>query len=193
MPDRVHAAYGIQNFLLSKGWIASKETKHKVDKELYEALIKEYCGPRTKNHEDYIQNNFLSFVKFCNAKFDKQKLTNKQKPMKTEIRITVDLENPVEVKAAIEMLQKFSGVEKKETKKADKASSSTPAVEKPTATDTTATPSAIKIEQVRDLLAQKVEKNREKIKAELVKLGAANVTSMKEENYQAFMDFLNSL
>ena len=43
------------------------------------------------------------------------------------------------------------------------------------------------------MLAQKVEKNRSEVKKKFTDLGARNVSSLKSEDYQEFMDFLNKL
>ena len=118
--------------------------------------------------------------------------------MKQEIRLTVDIENPAEVKAAIEMLQKFTGapaekkevVKKETTKKAEPDPSQAPAAEKKVETPAS---SAIKIEDIRAMLAKKVDAHRAEIKTKLTELGAGNVTSLKEENYTAMMDFLTAL
>jgi hypothetical protein len=53
--------------------------------------------------------------------------------------------------------------------------------------------SGIKIEDVRALLAKKVNDNRAEIKAKLTELGANNVTSLDSSKYQEFTDFLNEL
>lgn len=126
--------------------------------------------------------------------------------MKAEIRLTVDLENPAEVKATIEMLQKFVTTEKKTSSKKTETAFEEKKTEIPAATSS-ATESeeirslldkkveerTIKIEEIRALLAKKVEAHRPAIKAKLTEFNAANVTSLKEENYKAFMDFLNTL
>lgn len=51
----------------------------------------------------------------------------------------------------------------------------------------------IDITEVRGLLAKKVGGHRDAIKSQLDKLGAKNVTSLKEENYSEFMGFLKAL
>lgn len=55
------------------------------------------------------------------------------------------------------------------------------------------TTSEIKIEDVRALLAVKVGDNRDAIKAKLTELKAKNVTTLKEEHYEAFSAFLTDL
>lgn len=51
----------------------------------------------------------------------------------------------------------------------------------------------IKIEEVRALLAKKVENNRSEIKTKLTALGAPNVTALVKDKYPEFVDFLNGL
>ena len=51
----------------------------------------------------------------------------------------------------------------------------------------------IKIEDVRALLQTKVANHRDKIKEKLTSFGANNVTSLKQEYYQEFSDFLKAL
>lgn len=51
----------------------------------------------------------------------------------------------------------------------------------------------IKIEEVRALLAKKVENNRSEIKTKLTALGAPNVTTLAKDKYPEFVDFLNDL
>ena len=118
--------------------------------------------------------------------------------MKQEIRLTVDIENPAEVKAAIEMLRKFmdntvscTPAEKKTEKAKSKAEPDPP--QAPAAEKKVETPSAIKIEDIRAMLAKKVDAHRPAIKTKFTELGSANVTSLKEENYDVFMNFLAAL
>ena len=51
----------------------------------------------------------------------------------------------------------------------------------------------IKIEDVRALLQTKVANHRDTIKEKLTSYGANNVTSLKQEYYQEFSDFLKAL
>ena len=53
--------------------------------------------------------------------------------------------------------------------------------------------SAVTIEEVRRLLATKVNDHRSAIKTKLTELGAANVTTLAEEKYDAFYGYLKSL
>lgn len=51
----------------------------------------------------------------------------------------------------------------------------------------------VKIEEVRALLAKKVENNRSEIKTKLTALGAPNVTALAKDKYPEFVEFLNGL
>lgn len=51
----------------------------------------------------------------------------------------------------------------------------------------------IKIEEVRALLAKKVENNRSEIKTKLTALGAPNVTALAKDKYPEVVEFLNGL
>ena len=51
----------------------------------------------------------------------------------------------------------------------------------------------VKIEEVRALLARKVENNRSEIKTKLTALGAPNVTALAKDKYPEFVEFLNGL
>lgn len=52
---------------------------------------------------------------------------------------------------------------------------------------------AVSIQDIRTLLASKVDNNREAIRAKLTELGARNVTSLDARNYDAFYEFLKDL
>lgn len=52
---------------------------------------------------------------------------------------------------------------------------------------------SIKVEDVRALLAEKVDDHRTEIKKKLTELGAPNVSSLNPEKYGEFMEFLKSL
>lgn len=52
---------------------------------------------------------------------------------------------------------------------------------------------AISIQDIRTLLASKVDNNRENIRAKLTELGARNVTGLDARNYDAFYEFLKDL
>lgn len=52
---------------------------------------------------------------------------------------------------------------------------------------------AVSIQDIRTLLASKVDNHRETIRAKLTKLGAKNVTGLDTRNYDAFYEFLKDL
>lgn len=52
---------------------------------------------------------------------------------------------------------------------------------------------AVSIQDIRTLLASKVDNNREAIRAKLTELGAKNVTGLDARNYDSFYEFLKNL
>lgn len=52
---------------------------------------------------------------------------------------------------------------------------------------------AVSIQDIRTLLASKVDNHRETIRAKLTELGAKNVTGLDTRNYDAFYEFLKDL
>lgn len=52
---------------------------------------------------------------------------------------------------------------------------------------------AVSIQDIRTLLASKVDNHRETIRAKLTELGARNVTGLNARNYDAFYEFLKDL
>lgn len=52
---------------------------------------------------------------------------------------------------------------------------------------------AVSIQDIRTLLASKVDNHRETIRAKLAELGAKNVTGLDARNYDAFYEFLKDL
>lgn len=52
---------------------------------------------------------------------------------------------------------------------------------------------AVSIQDIRTLLASKVDNHREAIRAKLTELGAKNVTGLDARNYDAFYEFLKNL
>lgn len=134
-----------------------------------------------------------------------------------EIKVTIDTANSEQLAAAMQLLQSLgNGVElpkaealkkeepakkqttKKETPKEEAPKAETPKKEEakkeePKKETPKKEESGIKIEDVRALLAKKVNDNRAEIKAKLTELGANNVTSLDSSKYQEFTDFLNEL
>lgn len=52
---------------------------------------------------------------------------------------------------------------------------------------------AVSIQDIRTLMASKVDNHREAIRAKLTELGARNVTGLDARNYDAFYEFLKNL
>lgn len=52
---------------------------------------------------------------------------------------------------------------------------------------------AVSIQDIRTLLASKVDNHRETIRTKLIELGAKNVTGLDARNYDAFYEFLKDL
>lgn len=52
---------------------------------------------------------------------------------------------------------------------------------------------AVSVQDIRTLLASKVDNHREAIRAKLTELGARNVTGLDARNYDAFYEFLKNL
>lgn len=52
---------------------------------------------------------------------------------------------------------------------------------------------AVSVQDIRTLLASKVDNNRETIRAKLTELGAKNVTGLDVRNYDSFYEFLKDL
>lgn len=52
---------------------------------------------------------------------------------------------------------------------------------------------AVSIQDIRTLLASKVDNHRETIRAKLTELGSKNVTGLDARNYDAFYEFLKNL
>lgn len=52
---------------------------------------------------------------------------------------------------------------------------------------------AVSIQDIRTLLASKVDNHREAIRAKLTELGARNVTGLDAQKYDAFYEFLKNL
>ena len=94
-----------------------------------------------------------------------------------EIKITINTQDSDQITALNELFRAIGGntkpVAKVETPKPEEK--------------------GIKIEDVRALTAKNVGTFRREIKAKLTELGAPNVTSLDENLYGTFMDFLNNL
>lgn len=131
--------------------------------------------------------------------------------MKSEIHFSVDLTNPEQVQAAINMLSKFTTATevatviktKKETVKTVKAtdpenlSGSEPLMPKPEAAkevaQTNTSTGAVKLETLQALLPKKIGAHRDTLKAKLTEFGAKSVSTLEPQHFQAMYDFMNGL
>lgn len=110
-----------------------------------------------------------------------------------EVKVLVDLADPRQIQALNELfatLEECQQLQKnvQSTKQTKPKANSQKAKDVP---ETSA--DEIKIEDVRALLAKKVESHRSEIKSKLTELGAPNVTALAKENYAEFVVFLNNL
>lgn len=134
--------------------------------------------------------------------------------MKVEIKFEANLEEPQDLEMARKICQvigsnpvtvKTTDVKKpapaQDVKKPAPAPAPAPAprkTEEPESMPMDANSSlgsdpAVSIQDIRTLLASKVDNNRETIRAKLTELGAKNVTGLDARNYDAFYEFLKDL
>ena len=133
-----------------------------------------------------------------------------------KLELTIDLSNKEQTAAFANLFLALAGQTQtlvvaeetsKTTKKIDSPKKETPKQEPAKTVETPAAQAAaeeapeekkeaqtqIKIEDVRALLQTKVANHRDTIKEKLTSYGANNVTSLKQEYYQEFSDFLKAL
>lgn len=133
-----------------------------------------------------------------------------------KLELTIDLSNKEQTAAFANLFLALAGQTQtfvvaeetsKTTKKVDSPKKETPKQEPAKTVETPAAQAAaeeapeekkeaqtqIKIEDVRALLQTKVANHRDTIKEKLTSYGANNVTSLKQEYYQEFSDFLKAL
>lgn len=134
--------------------------------------------------------------------------------MKVEIKFEANLEEPQDLEMARKICQviganpvtvKTTDVKKpapaQDVKKPAPAPAPAPAprkTEKPEpmpmdANSSLGSDPAVSIQDIRTLLASKVDNHRETIRAKLTELGAKNVTGLDVRNYDAFYEFLKDL
>lgn len=134
--------------------------------------------------------------------------------MKVEIKFEANLEEPQDLEMARKICQvigsnpvtvKTTDVKKpapaQDVKKPAPAPAPAPAprkTEKPEpmpmdANSSLGSDPAVSVQDIRTLLASKVDNNRETIRAKLTELGAKNVTGLDARNYDAFYEFLKDL
>ena len=130
-----------------------------------------------------------------------------------EVKVVIDVQDQRQVEALNDLVAALAGdqapqknvqtPEKAVAPKQEKPKAEKPKTEhaKEEVTETKETPAEetkenapeIKIEEVRALLAKKVENNRSEIKTKLTALGAPNVTALAKDKYPEFVEFLNGL
>jgi hypothetical protein len=127
-----------------------------------------------------------------------------------EVKVMINVQDPNQIQALNALFATLAGEQVPQTKQEQKPTTKVtekPKAEKPKEEQTkqeTATTqetakeekdeaTEIKIEEVRALLAKKVENNRAEIKTKLTALNAPNVTALDKSKYVEFVDFLNGL
>lgn len=128
--------------------------------------------------------------------------------MKVEIKIEANLEEPQDLEMARKICQvigsnpvtvKTTDVKKPAPAQDVKKPAPAPAprkTEEPMPMDANSSlgsDPAVSIQDIRILLASKVDNHRETIRAKLTELGAKNVTGLGARNYDAFYEFLKDL
>lgn len=132
--------------------------------------------------------------------------------MKVEIKFEANLEETQDLEMVREICQviganpvtvKTTGVKKSVSAQDVKKSAPAPApvpkkTEEPEpmpmdANSSLGSDPAVSIQDIRTLLASKVDNHRETIRAKLTELGAKNVTGLDARNYDAFYEFLKDL
>lgn len=130
-----------------------------------------------------------------------------------EVKVVIDVQDQRQVEALNNLVAALAGDQAPQIIAQDPEKAVVPKQEKPKAEKPKADPKKetkqeepapqeetqeddapeIKIEEVRALLAKKVENNRSEIKTKLTALGAPNVTALAKDKYPEFVDFLNDL
>lgn len=123
--------------------------------------------------------------------------------MKVEIKFEANLEEPQDLEMARKICQVIGSnpvtVKTTDVKKPAPAPAPAPRkTEEPEPMPMDANSSlgsgpAVTIQDIRILLASKVDNNRETIRAKLTELGAKNVTGLDARNYDSFYEFLKDL
>lgn len=128
--------------------------------------------------------------------------------MKVEIKFEANLEGPQDLEMARKICQvigsnpvtvKTTDVKKPAPAQDVKKPAPAPAprkTEEPMPMDANSSlgsDPAVSIQDIRTLLASKVDNNRETIRAKLTELGAKNVTGLDARNYDSFYEFLKDL
>lgn len=117
--------------------------------------------------------------------------------MKVEIKFEANLEEPQDLEMVRKICQviganpvtvKTTGVKKSVPKKTEE-----PEPMPMDANSSLGSDPAVSVQDIRTLLASKVDNHRETIRAKLTELGAKNVTGLDVRNYDAFYEFLKDL
>mgnify|MGYP000784741184 CR=1 FL=1 len=112
--------------------------------------------------------------------------------MKVEIKFEANLEETQDLEMVRKICQVIGAnpvtVKTTDVKKPAPAPAPAPAPRKTEEPDP-----AVSIQDIRTLLASKVDNHREAIRAKLTELGARNVTGLDARNYDAFYEFLKDL
>ena len=82
---------------------------------------------------------------------------------------------------------------KEETPKEETPKEETPKEETPKEETPKETGQTVKIDEIRTLVVEKKDNHRAAIKEKLTEFGVKNVTTLAEENYETFRDFLKEL
>lgn len=115
--------------------------------------------------------------------------------MKVEIKFEANLEEPQDLEMARKICQVI-GSNPVTVKTTDVKKPAPRKTEEPMPMDANSSlgsDPAVSIQDIRILLASKVDNNRETIRAKLTELGAKNVTGLDARNYDAFYEFLKDL
>lgn len=119
--------------------------------------------------------------------------------MKVEIKFEANLEEPQDLEMARKICQVIGSnpvtVKTTDVKKPAPAPRKTkePEPMPMDANSSLGSDPAVSIQDIRILLASKVDNNRETIRAKLTELGAKNVTGLDVRNYDSFYEFLKDL
>ena len=125
--------------------------------------------------------------------------------MRVEIKFEANLEETQDLEIVRKICQVIGAnpvtVKTADVKKAAPAPAPAPAPEKTEepepmpmdANSSLGSDPAVSIQDIRTLLASKVDNHREAIRAKLTELGARNVTGLDARNYDAFYEFLKDL
>lgn len=108
------------------------------------------------------------------------------------VKVILDGKETEKVKALQEFMNSFAG-EVTETTNEVEETQPDPQPKKEEKKKEQKKDKTIKIGDIRSLVSKKVNDHREDIKEKLSEYGAKNVTSLEEENYVDFYNFLNEL